>query len=120
MTTPVDTRTCQACGECCRRFPYIEVSQADIDELVRYTGLRPDAFVNAKGETPEVHFLRFRENGDCVFLDEDDGRLSCRVYEARPGICRTYPADSAQDERCEVNQRLSVAYRGSEGSRKKP
>ncbi|MCL2141801.1 MAG: YkgJ family cysteine cluster protein, partial [Methanimicrococcus sp.] len=33
--------------------------------------------------------LRRKENGACFFLDESTKK--CKIYEVRPGLCRTYP-----------------------------
>ena len=108
MSTRIDSETCQACGECCRRFPYVQLSRAEIDALVACTGMPPGSFADVKDEGAGEYFLRFREDGACVFLIEEGGSASCSAYEARPGVCRDYPADPDQDKRCEDNQRLSL------------
>jgi Fe-S-cluster containining protein len=69
------------------------------------TDLNSELFTNRKGEIIEEYFLQFRENGDCFFLMENEGRYSCRVYEARPGICRDYPAAPVQETVCAANSK---------------
>jgi uncharacterized protein len=64
------------------------------------TGLHPDVFADTKRTDPEERFLRFEENGDCVFLDVAPEAHACRVYAARPAVCRDYPATAPQTEAC--------------------
>jgi Fe-S-cluster containining protein len=44
--------------------------------------------------------LRRKENGACFFLDENTKK--CRIYNVRPGLCRTYPfyPDGAEIAEC--------------------
>lgn len=70
------------------------------------TGVHPDLFTNQKEKVVEEYFLQFQKNGDCFFLDENNGNFSCRVYEARPKICKNYPAKPLQQEFCEARTKL--------------
>ncbi len=85
--------TCTGCGDCCRgpEPGYVEVDAAMIARLAAHMGLEADAFsrryvrwVASEGK----HSLTERPNGDCIFWDDGAG---CRVYEARPDQCRTFP-----------------------------
>lgn len=69
------------------------------------TGLPSSAFTNQKGGAVEECFLDFKENGDCIFLNENNGEHSCGVYGARPAICRKYPAKISQNEVCDSNRK---------------
>lgn len=100
---------CRRCGECCKNFPYIELSDFEIDVLERATTLHLDAFTNSKGKAAEGYFMQFQANGDCYFLDEENGGYSCGVYEARPGICKKYPSKPKQKEACCANREKSLS-----------
>ena len=104
MRNTISSEICTLCAECCRHYPYVELSQTDIAALETFTGLRFDAFTNPKGKAVEEYFLQFKDNGDCVFLNEKNGRYSCGVYEARSGICRAYPATPIQNDACHANR----------------
>ena len=43
--------------------------------------------VKIKGKAPYIYEMKKRENGKCVFLENDH----CTVYPLRPLICRFYP-----------------------------
>lgn len=98
------SQICQKCGECCKNFPYVELSEIEINRLEKFTGLRFDLFTNPKGKTIEEYFLKFKENGDCIFLKEKNGKYFCSVYEARSKNCRNYPSDPKQNEVCRANR----------------
>jgi len=100
MEQILSAEICQKCAECCKKHPYIELSSDEIEALQQATGLHRDAFTNPTGEAAEGYFLSFQDNGHCIFLNEDNGRYSCGVYEARPGICRDYPRTPKQEEAC--------------------
>ena len=69
-----------------------------------------DDFINQKGEAVEEYFLKFKENGDCFFLNKKDGSYFCAVYEARPEICKKYPSRPRQKETCEANMEKSLSH----------
>lgn len=105
MENIITSEICKKCGECCQHYPFVELSQYEIFELENLTGLPSDAFTNAKDEAGEEYFLDFKENGDCIFLNENNGYYSCGVYEARSAICRNYPAKKSQNEVCDSNRK---------------
>ena len=96
------THRCISCGTCCRDFPYIQLSQDEIEAIESFTGLAPEAFSNDERNGGR-RFMKFKEDGDCVFLDLTEGAYTCRVYEARPGICSGYPTNEIQDRTCRKN-----------------
>ncbi len=100
---------CKNCAECCKHYSFIELSQIEINELEKFTGLRFDIFTNPKGKAVEEYFLKFKENGDCYFLNGNNGNYSCGVYEARSGICRNYPSDRSQNEVCDTNKKICLS-----------
>lgn len=100
MKNIISTEICRKCAECCRNYPFVELSKYEIDLLAQVTGLHFDLFTNPKGKPVEEYFLQFRENGDCFFLNKNNGSYSCGVYEARPEICKKFPSKAIQKEAC--------------------
>jgi Fe-S-cluster containining protein len=94
------THVCRSCGSCCRNFAFIRLSQDDIKTLENYTGLASKEFTNNIDKAGEKRFMKFKENGDCIFLITIDGAYSCSVYEARSATCRDYPSTDIQRETC--------------------
>jgi len=101
----ITSEICIKCAECCKNYPFVELSQDEIIELEKVTGLPSDDFSNRKGRAVEEYFLDFKENGDCIFLNEKNGEYSCGVYEARSVICRTYPAKKSETDVCDANRK---------------
>lgn len=89
-----DFGNCLDCGICCR-FPTVGVSPKEISTMAKYLDISPGAFrrkyiVSVEGK----QVIRHCEEGDCsdcVFLGPKDNK--CRIYEARPYPCRTFPFD---------------------------
>ena len=107
MRKIISSETCTPCGECCRSFPYIQITQDDIIRIKEETGLKQEYFAEIKDAEADEYFLRFKDNGDCVFFNEDNGSFSCRVYKVRPQVCVTYPITDVQFEVCE-KKRITV------------
>ena len=99
-TKDLSTHVCNGCGACCRSFAYIQLSQDDVKTLETFTGLTSEEFSNSSDRAGEKRFMKFQENGDCIFLDIIDGAYSCSVYEARSVTCRSYPSTDIQNETC--------------------
>ncbi len=84
--------TCSQCGDCCTGEPgYVWVNQAEIDAMAQLLGVED----RERFEREHVRRIGIRKslrefpNGDCVFFDSQSRR--CRVYQARPRQCRTWP-----------------------------
>ncbi len=96
---PVPVRLKYSCNKCpafCCTYTDIEVTARDIARLARHFGLDLETAEErfTKLEPKEkVRLLRHRRDQvfdtACMFLDQKERR--CTVYEARPGVCRTYP-----------------------------
>jgi Fe-S-cluster containining protein len=99
----LSTHMCNDCGSCCGNFAYIRLSQDDIKTLEIFTGLISEEFTNKIDKAGEKRFMKFQDNGDCIFLNMIDDAYSCRVYEARPATCRGYPLTDIQRETCRFN-----------------
>jgi uncharacterized protein len=93
---------CNGCGSCCRDFAFIQLSQDDIKTLEKFTGLTAEEFTDNIDIAGEKRFMKFQENGDCIFLKMIGGAYSCSVYEARSVTCKSYPSTVIQREACLV------------------
>lgn len=109
MANAASSETCRKCAECCRHNSFVELSQHDVNVLEEFTGLHFAEFTNPKGEAVEGYFLKFNENGDCIFLNGDSGHYSCSVYEARAEVCRDYPSRPTQNEVCDANRKMCLS-----------
>ncbi len=84
---------CQRCSSCCRHDPgYVFLSEKDINRLTCFLKLKKEDFINKYCKTVSVGtFKRIsiieKSNNDCWFWDDN----GCKVYEARPLQCRSYP-----------------------------
>jgi Fe-S-cluster containining protein len=87
----------------------VELSKNEIHVLEQATALHSDVFTNTKSKIDEEYFMQFQANGDCYFLNQHHGRYSCGVYEARPGICKNYPAKPGQKEACYAHRGKSLS-----------
>ena len=79
---------CRQCAECCR-VTEVELSERDIEKLMKYLRLPRKKFIEAytgAGEDGTLILKRTAEKG-CVFLDGND----CTVYDARPANCERFP-----------------------------
>jgi uncharacterized protein len=107
MKKRLSSEICQKCSECCRHYPFVELTPTEINALEKMTLLSGEVFAN-KNETAEQYFLQFTEDGNCFFLDKVDGGFTCRVYEARPHICRNYPYKPVQKQACAANRKKKL------------
>jgi Fe-S-cluster containining protein len=100
MENIISTEICKKCAKCCKNYPFIELSKNEINSLEHISGLDFNVFTNSIDKAVGKYFLQFQKNGDCFFLNEDNGIYSCEVYEARPGICKNYPSETKQKKVC--------------------
>lgn len=89
---------CTMCGNCCTGPPgFVHFTTDEGRAMAKTLGLSHQRFLDEY-----THILRGKrslrevetEHGaDCVFLDRDTvpGKAVCRVYDARPMQCRTWP-----------------------------
>lgn len=109
MENMILTEICKQCAVCCKNYPFVNLSRNEIDSLEDQTGLQSDLFTNRKGEGADEYFLQFKENGDCIFLDENHGRFSCSVYGARPEVCEIYPSETTQKDFCVASSKKCLS-----------
>jgi Fe-S-cluster containining protein len=82
---------CTGCGQCCTGDPgYVWITNGEIAVLAQSMAMAVTdfeaAFVRTVGRRKSLVEL---PNGDCIFLDAQSRR--CRLYQVRPGQCRTWP-----------------------------
>ena len=81
---------CRGSGHCCHArgaYGYVYLTLEDRARLAGHLGLSTAAFTRRHcAKTEGILHLKHPEL-DCAFLEEN----RCRVYEARPTQCRTWP-----------------------------
>ena len=105
--TPTEI-TCKTCGQCCKNYPFIMMSNTEVERLEATSGLSREVFSHPHNDG---HFLLFQENTGCFFLKGDVGSYYCGVYEGRPNICRSYPSTTDQINTCEEKIEEFVTHR---------
>ncbi len=84
---------CTQCGQCCRRrgpYAHVYITEDELEALAAHLGDDVAAVRQRYTFRDEFGYRQLRFQADaCVFLDTATGR--CRVYEARPLQCRTFP-----------------------------
>lgn len=88
---------CQRCATCCgdteKRARRILLTNLDVKEIIKVTGLQVQDFTYPqKGEVPFV-FEMIKIDGKCIFLKGNH----CLIYRHRPLICRCFPFWIEQD-----------------------
>lgn len=85
---------CSECGNCCTGAPgYVWVNKEEIAVLAREIGETDlvrfeEEYVREVGIRKSLREIS-ESNWDCVFFDSQTRR--CKVYNARPHQCRTWP-----------------------------
>ena len=84
---------CQRCLYCCSKEPgYVFLSKKEIDSLASLLAVGFEEFIEIYCRKVDYGLyymisLKEKENYDCIFLSSK----GCKVYDARPLQCRTYP-----------------------------
>lgn len=83
------THKCVGCGKCCNCAPIV-VNPKDIRVMAFHLNMSPKEF---KEKYTEVYpgkpgVSHFKQEKPCAFLDENN---RCKIYTARPDVCRSYP-----------------------------
>lgn len=84
--------TCTQCGACCGGVPgTISFTEEELAAMSEKLGMTVRAFVEEYVWTKYYNrpSLKERDDLDCILLDPETRR--CRVYDARPAQCRTFP-----------------------------
>ncbi|MBP2144722.1 Fe-S-cluster containining protein [Methanofollis sp. W23] len=102
---------CTRCGACCSEISegsnLVIVSPGEVRQVAKAAGLPrdevaepyPEFLEGSEGSWYTFDWCLSREGGHCRFLDGE----KCRVYAARPWICRTYPF-MLEDDRLIVSE----------------
>jgi len=82
---------CLHCGTCCRICRDIHVADEDITNIAKFLGVTERAVRKkyTRRHSVDREKRSLRNKRACVFFD----RLhkTCKIYEARPYVCRVYP-----------------------------
>ena len=84
--------SCTSCGHCCRHEPgYVFLSKNDLSQMASAMKMSKKRFAEKYCRTVDLGIakrlsLLEKDNNDCIFWEN-----GCKVYEARPLQCRTYP-----------------------------
>lgn len=108
---------------CCTAYEGVSVDDRDAARLAAHLGMPADAFAAAYLRRLEGSTVLRRKpdrlsgnGGCCAFLDAEARR--CTVYDARPAVCRDFPAKRAREGgRCAYYDLLVYVRResGDEG-----
>jgi Fe-S-cluster containining protein len=89
---------CTRCGKCCLEWG--GSLQASLEDVISWeVAGRNDILAYVDSLTEGTHDLWIKLNGDecrrCPFLRKDGRKptYTCRIYDARPEVCREYPRD---------------------------
>ncbi len=105
-----DTRACSTCkGRCCTgESGYIYVSKNEIENISKLLDLEIRDFVSKylfkKGYKYSLKEIKHEDSHECIFYDRELN--GCKIYDARPSQCITFPfwdyyktrVDELQDE----------------------
>jgi uncharacterized protein len=90
-----DPSACESCeGRCCTgESGYIYVTMNEIEKISTLLDMSVQNFANEylfkKGYKYSIKELQYKDSYECVFYDRVTN--GCRIYEARPSQCRTFP-----------------------------
>ncbi|MEA3523549.1 MAG: YkgJ family cysteine cluster protein [Campylobacterota bacterium] len=90
-----DTHACASCGgRCCiGESGNIFVTSLEIENIIKVLNLDIDSFykeyIRKQGYKFSLREKKFGDSYDCIFFQRENG--GCRIYEARPLQCRSFP-----------------------------
>ena len=90
-----DPKACQECqGRCCTgESGYIYVTKTEIEKIAALLNLTINDFgvkyLFKKGYKFSIKENKFEDSYECVFYDRETN--GCKIYDARPSQCRTFP-----------------------------
>jgi len=95
---------CKRCAVFCCKLGGPIVKEADL-KLLAKIGLDPFKFLVPlrrpyDRQKDAVGALKQKKDGSCIFLryDRSTGLYECRIYEARPSLCKLYPFEFVPEE----------------------
>ncbi|EQB40660.1 hypothetical protein M947_02295 [Sulfurimonas hongkongensis] len=90
-----DSSACASCGgRCCTgESGYIYVNKSEIEDISNFLNINTKDFVKKylyrEGFKYSIKERKVGDSYECIFYDATTN--GCRVYEARPIQCRTFP-----------------------------
>ncbi len=87
---------CIRCNLCCGTGPNVTLTVFDVIRMAEFLNIHWRTFLYdyAKvivGDMMVFIALRDKGNGECIFMEYENGLTKCRIYPARPMRCRLYP-----------------------------
>ncbi len=79
---------CQGCGKCCKESEEILVTPMDLQRIADHFYISVER-TKAKFTKRLGQYRGIKRTQPCMFYDETKAR--CKIYAARPQICRDYP-----------------------------
>lgn len=89
--------SCTQCGNCCTGpTGYVLFTPEEAGRMAAALGVDTETFTTTYTRETDLgrslREVRTPRGYDCVFLERDGSGLArCRIYQARPGQCRTWP-----------------------------
>jgi Fe-S-cluster containining protein len=82
---------CQRCGHCCQVADPIDIYPKDIRRLASFFNISEDQAIKEYTipHPSEPDLLAFKDSSPCRFYDA--GQRGCKIYQARPMVCRCSP-----------------------------
>jgi len=89
---PSACATCE--GKCCTgESGYIFVTRSEIEKIAKLLNLSVNEFgveyLFKKGYKYSIREIKIKDSFECVFYDSATN--GCKIYEARPSQCATFP-----------------------------
>ena len=81
---------CKQCGNCCNISGYVFVFREDLNRILELTDYTMEELQQTYLSTVDGYTV-FRDKGDQACIFWDPAIKGCKIYEARPTQCRTYP-----------------------------
>jgi uncharacterized protein len=78
------------CGQCCTNhddYAYVYLEGQDVDRIAGHLAMSPEAFRETYTTLDDGETVLLMDAPACPFLEGS----RCRVYDARPRQCRTFP-----------------------------
>lgn|GEM_PF-3437344 len=104
---------CQRCGDCCKGSAWLRLLVQEKDVQKWKETKRTDIMEYVCSEC-----LRLVDPGndkkpwkkeECPFLQTDNGRAQCKIYDVRPIACQTFPMVRCSDPEC--HQKIHLHHR---------
>ena len=85
--------SCTQCGNCCSGDPgYVWATKDEVAKISKFLGRTDGTLDRAHLRRVGLRFsLTEKPDGDCIFLQRENGKALCSIYSVRPLQCRTWP-----------------------------